>query len=87
MDVGGVAARGDPHHDVLGAQAARRQVLAARLAVVLGPLDGVAQGVIAARDDPLDQLGIGREGGRALRGIEHPEAPAGARAHVEEAAA
>jgi hypothetical protein len=52
---------------------------------ILGTLDGPHQGAEAARHDPYHPLRGIAEGGRNLRGVEHPDATARPRAHVEPA--
>ena len=83
---GGHPARRDPHDDVAGARPPPHLTRAGR-PVVLGALHGAEDGAAAPGDDGLDERGRRVERGRALRGLDHAEPAAGARAHEHEPAA
>ncbi len=86
VDEGRGARGGDPQDEVPLADAGVADRRAARAAVVLHPLLAPDQGLPSAGDDALHQLGVRAEGGRALRGVQHAEPPAGPGADVEEPA-
>ena len=79
-------ARRDPDDDVAGARPPPHLTRAGR-PVVLGALHGAEDGAAAAGDDGLHERGRRVERGRALRGLDHAEPAAGARAHEQEPAA
>jgi len=86
-DERGQAAGGDADEDVGRAEPAPLKFGDGFPGVVFGAFDRADERPVAAGDDALDLVGVGAEGRWALGGVEHPEAPAGARADVEEPAA
>ena len=82
-----VHAGGDPYQDVAGGESTRGQVARSDRRIVLGGLGGSRKRGGAAGDDSLHQIGRNGKSGRTLRGIEHAQASAGARADVKQAAA
>jgi hypothetical protein len=79
--------RGDADDEVAGAHAARVEVLTRRLESILGSFLRARQRGGSTGDDPLHHLGIGAEGGRAFRCVEHTEPARRSRADIEQPAA
>ena len=85
--IGRAPAHRDADDHVLRAQRPRDEIAPALGGIVLGAFDRIAQRMVAAGDDADDHRVRHPERGRALRGIEHAEPPAGAGAHIDEPAA
>ncbi len=86
-DVGGSTRSGDADDGIFGVDVVFLQLFPAAVHVVLGILDRVAQGDVAAGNESDDQRGRHAERGGNLRSVEHTQPSAGAGAHVEDAAA
>ena len=87
QDPRGGSARGDAHHHVAFPDADPIEFVDGAVGIVLGPFARSTQRGVAARDHPEDPFGIGVEGRRALRRIEHAESTAGSRPEVEQSTA
>ena len=74
---------GDPANDIERLHPALDHGMRTGFALVFGTFHRAIERPDAARHDGLHQFGIGSKGGRDFAGVEHPEPPAGARAHVE----
>jgi len=80
----GTAAGGEADNRVAWPHVALGHRLLALRGPVLGAFDRAHQRPHAARDHALHLLGLRAEGGRAFRGIQHAEPPAGAGADVDQ---
>ena len=78
-------AGGDPDEHVARAQPLR--LVPALVVAVLRPFHGAEHRVLAPGHDGADAVGVRPERRRALRGLQHAQAPAGARAQEHDAAA
>ena len=84
-DIGRRAARCDADDRVKRRHLVLQQVFPSLGGIVLGILYGIAQGDVTTGDDTDNPSRRHAEGGRNLTGVQHTQAPAGARTHIEDA--
>ena len=86
VDEGGVAGGGDAANNILIVHTAIGDGDGTGRGAVFGAFDGAVEGLMAAGDDSLNEIGGGAEGGWDLAGIENSQAAAGSGAYVKKAA-